>query len=117
MTRCKICKVPLNGFLSAIGKAFFNIRRSSIDPEICNKCAAKGKEDNVKNNNIISDDKTYQCQICSRVIHSEHAIEHIKAEEYLINLIKKDHPKWQHKGTTCQECIQYYRKLIKDAEI
>ncbi len=117
MIRCRICKVPLVGFLSAIGKAFFNIRRSTVDPEICNKCAAKAGDSGRKNKNIITDDKSYQCQICARIIHSNHAIEHIKAEEYLINLIRKNHPKWQHKEPTCPECLEYYRKLIKDAEI
>ncbi len=115
MTRCKICKVPLTGFLSNIGKAFFNIRRSDQDPEICNKCASKERDAAVENANL--NDKTYQCQICSRTVHQQHALEHIKAEEYLIELIKKDHPQWKHKGPTCQECIEYYRKLIKDAEI
>jgi hypothetical protein len=61
--------------------------------------------------------KTYKCQICERIVHEEHAIEHIKAEEYLIALIKKDHPQWKHKEPTCLECIKYYRRLIKDAEI
>jgi len=112
-----MCKVPLNGFLSAIGKAFFNIRRSDSDPEICNKCATKVKESGIKNKNMVLEEKIYQCQICRRAIHTEHAIEHIKAEEYIINLIKKDHPKWQHKGPTCEDCLQYYRKLVKDAEI
>lgn len=115
MTRCKICKVPLTGFLSAMGKAFFNIRRSETDPEICNKCA--NKEQSKAVDNAATDDKTYQCQICARNIHSQHAIEHIKAEEYLISLIKKEHPNWNHKGATCSECLEYYRKLIKNAEI
>lgn len=115
MVRCKICKVPLTGFLSNIGKAFFNIRPSEKDPEVCNKCA--GKEQVKPAASINVDDKTYQCQICSRTVHQEHALEHIKAEEYLINLIKKDHPEFQHKGPTCKECVEYYRKLIKDAEI
>lgn len=115
MTRCKICKVPLTGFLSNIGKAFFNIRRSEGDPEVCNKCVVK--KQNKTAGDINSDDTIYQCQICSRAVHQQHALEHIKAEEYLINLIKKDHPQFQHKGPTCQECIEYYRKLIKNAEI
>lgn len=117
MIRCKICKVPLSGFLGAIGKFFFNVRRSDVDSVICNKCAAKEKDNSIKNKNIASEDKTYQCQICSRIISTEHAIEHIKAEEYLIKLITKDHPGWHHNGHTCEECIQYYRRLVKDAEI
>ncbi|MCK9573544.1 MAG: hypothetical protein M0R20_03970 [Candidatus Omnitrophica bacterium] len=115
MVRCKICKVPLAGFLSNIGKAFFNIRRSEGDPEVCNKCANKKQE--ALTEGINPDDKTYQCQICSRAVHQQHALEHVKAEEYLIELIKKDHPEFRHKGPTCKECIEYYRKLIKNAEI
>lgn len=115
MVRCKICKVPLTGFMANIGKAFFNIRRSEPDSEVCNKCA--GKEQNKTAEAVNQSDKTYQCQICSRTVHQEHALEHIKTEEYLIELIKKDHPQWQHKGPTCKECIEYYRKLVKDAEI
>ena len=106
MRRCKICKFPLDGFLSSIGKLFLRVRPSSQNPEICNKCA-----------DIQTEPKQYQCQICQRMVHKEHAIMHAKAEEYLINLIKKDHPQWQQKGPTCKECIEYYRKLIKEAEI
>ncbi|MDD4955148.1 MAG: hypothetical protein PHP17_03820 [Candidatus Omnitrophica bacterium] len=115
MVRCKICKVPLTGFLGNIGKAFFGIRRSEKDAEICNKCAGKGHNESASLVNQSS--KTYQCQICSRTIHQEHALEHIKTEEYLINLIKKDHPEFQHKGPACKECVEYYRKLVRDAEI
>jgi hypothetical protein len=116
MVRCKICKVPLTGFLSNIGKAFFNIRPSEQDPKICNKCINKeqGKAA-VKSGGLT--EETYQCQICSRTVHQRHALEHIKAEEYLINLIKKDHPEFQRKEPACKECIEYYRKLVKDAEI
>lgn len=64
-----------------------------------------------------SDDKTYKCQICGRMIHEKHSIEHIKAEEYLIELIRKDHSHWKNKKPTCQECVEYYRKLVKNNEI
>ena len=61
--------------------------------------------------------KTYKCQICQRMIDEDHALTHIKAEEYLIALITKDHPQWGQKDPTCKECIEYYRKLIKEAAI
>jgi hypothetical protein len=51
------------------------------------------------------------------MILESHAIEHIKTEEYLMGLISKDHPKWSKKDPVCQECIDYYRKLVEDAEI
>lgn len=61
--------------------------------------------------------KQYKCPICGRRIDSKAALMHIKAEEYLISLIKKDHPDWQKGHRACDICITYYRKLIKDAEI
>ena len=64
-----------------------------------------------------SDDVMYQCQVCKRMVHESHSLEHIKAEEYLISLIQKDHPQWQDKEPTCKECIEYYQKLVKDSEI
>jgi hypothetical protein len=42
---------------------------------------------------------------------------HAKAEEYMINLIKKDHPEWNKGKKTCNACIDYYRELVKKAEI
>ncbi len=59
----------------------------------------------------------YRCQICDREIDDFASIPHIKAEEYLIGLIKKDHPEWQNHKDTCGKCIEYYRKLVKDAEL
>lgn len=59
----------------------------------------------------------YRCQLCGRQVHAKVALMHIKAEEYLIDLIKKDHPHY-HKGSRfCDVCITYYRKLVKNAEI
>lgn len=117
MTRCKVCKVPLTGFLSIIGKTLFNIKPSSHDSQVCSKCVGKQTNDHADNEADKSKGKKYKCQICERIVHEAHAIEHIKAEEYLMELIKKDHPQWRHKEPTCKECIDYYRKLIKDAEI
>ena len=59
----------------------------------------------------------YKCQICNREIDDFASLTHIKAEEYLINLIKRDHPEWDHDEKTCHKCVEYYRKLVKDAEI
>jgi len=67
--------------------------------------------------NAFTGGKKYKCKICERMINEKHSLEHAKAEEYLINLIKKDHPKWEQKDSTCPECIEYYRKLIKQSEI
>ena len=59
----------------------------------------------------------YKCQICEREIDEFAGIAHVKAEEYLIELIRKNHPEWKEDKQTCPKCIEYYRKLVKDAEI
>ena len=64
-----------------------------------------------------SKSKKYRCQICRKTVHQAHSLEHVKAEEYLLNLIRKDHPQWEQKELTCPECVEYYRKLMKQAEI
>lgn len=66
---------------------------------------------------VITGKKKYRCHICGRLIHQSCSLEHAKAEEYLLSLIKKDHPKWRQGDPTCPECIDYYRKLIDQAEI
>ncbi|MBU2251791.1 MAG: hypothetical protein KKH25_05990 [Candidatus Omnitrophica bacterium] len=116
MLRCKICKVPLNGFLGKIAKAIFKAGPSGVDSEVCNKCQ-DNQQPAAKKSKAGGSGETYQCQICQRMIHQEHSLEHIKAEEYIIELIKKDHKQWQHKGPTCRECIEYYRRLVNETEI
>lgn len=59
----------------------------------------------------------YKCQICEREIDDFVAIAHIKAEEYLLELILRDHPEWKEHEKTCHECVEYYRKLIKEGEL
>lgn len=59
----------------------------------------------------------YKCQICEREIDEFAGITHIKAEEYIIDLIRKDHPEWHEDKKTCHKCVEYYRKLIKEAEL
>jgi len=59
----------------------------------------------------------YKCQICDREIDDYASLAHIKAEEYLIDLIKRDHPEWKEKNGTCKKCIEYYKKLVKETEI
>jgi hypothetical protein len=60
---------------------------------------------------------THKCQICDREIDDFASIAHVKAEEYLIELILKDHPEWREKDKTCLKCVEYYRKLVKETEI
>lgn len=59
----------------------------------------------------------YRCRICDRDIDDYVSISHIKAEEYIIGLIRRDHPEWKESDLTCHRCIEYYRKLVKQTEI
>ena len=61
--------------------------------------------------------KNYTCQICERAVDEANALTHIKAEEYLLELIRKDHPEWKEDKKTCPKCVEYYRELIKKAKI
>lgn len=112
--KCKICNVPLTGFLGKAARIIFKIEPSAKDEEICNKCIEK---DNSLNTVAQTPEKKYNCEICNRFISEEHALVHVKTEEYLLKLIKKDHPAWSGKSPLCKECVEYYRKLIKDGEI
>lgn len=81
-------------------------RMNSSEEDVC-----------VFDSEVKKEPKKYKCQICNRMIEEEHAIMHIKTEEYIINLIKKDHPRWKHQDIACRECIEYYRRLVKEAEL
>ncbi|MCF7908880.1 MAG: hypothetical protein K9L86_08440 [Candidatus Omnitrophica bacterium] len=117
MLRCKVCKVPLSGFLSKLARVLCKVKPSTEENGVCSKCADKpiGEKNKVPLDHLKG--KKYECKICKRMIHEEHSLEHVKAEEYLIELIRKDHSNWQHKDPTCKECIEYYRKLVKETEI
>jgi hypothetical protein len=59
----------------------------------------------------------YHCQICDRDIDDFASLAHIKAEEYLLDLIRRDHPEWHEGKKTCNKCVEYYRKLVKENEV
>jgi len=59
----------------------------------------------------------HKCQICGREIDDAVGLAHIKAEEYLIELIRRDHREWDKTKGTCDLCLEYYRELIKRTEI
>lgn len=105
MVKCKHCGVPLSGFLNIIPAMLFQVKPSSSDPILCNRCAAREKE------------KRYKCHLCGRMIHENRSLEHIKAEEYFVNLIRKDHSHWGEREPSGKECVDYYRQLIQKAEI
>ncbi len=105
MKKCQKCKVPLEGRVAAVLKKIVKITVSGVDPDFCNRCRPAAREGG------------YVCQICNRPVSEAHALTHVKAEEYLLGLIKKDHPEWKESDGTCPECIAYYRKLIKEANI
>ncbi|MCF7893634.1 MAG: hypothetical protein K9L84_01030 [Candidatus Omnitrophica bacterium] len=120
MKRCKVCGKALSGLRGKMRKIFFNQYPSDKDQDICNKCVGNIAPDQ-SNKRIdklpTSEDEKYQCPVCKRMIHQSHALEHIKTEEYLMKLISKDHPRWGKEEPICKECIDYYRKLVDDAEI
>lgn len=103
MNSCKLCGVPLRGFLALIPRLLFGVRASRDSSIVCNKCATKNK--------------MYRCSICSRMIHEATAIEHVKAEEYFISLIRKDHSYWGDKIPTEEECLNHYREMVRKTEI
>ena len=105
MKKCKICNVPLSGFLGKVAKTIARIKPSEKFLGICNKC--EPKEGGGK----------YVCQICGREIDESAALMHAKAEEYLLELIRRDHPEWKKDKDTCYHCVEYYRTLVNKAEI
>jgi disulfide oxidoreductase YuzD len=120
MKKCKICGAALDGVMGKVRKLFFNQYPSDEVSDICNRCITSVTSKETKHKLEKSDtkkDEKYQCPVCKRMIHQSHALEHIKSEEYLMKLIAKDHPKWGKEEPICKECIDYYRKLVEDAEI
>ncbi len=105
MKRCQRCRVPLEGRVAAVLKKVLKITASKDNPDFCNKCRPAPKGGG------------YVCRICNRTVSEAHALAHVKAEEYLLGLIKKDHPEWKESDDTCPECIAYYRKLIDKTNI
>ncbi len=55
----------------------------------------------------------YQCPRCGRYIEGARILAHAKAEEYLIGLIKRDHPEWVEPEGTCLRCGTYYQALVE----
>jgi len=105
MKRCQKCNIPLEGVVSKLLGAARLVSRSKEDPSLCNRCVKENKK------------KDYTCQICDRAVDEATALTHIKAEEYLLELIRKDHPEWKEDNKACPKCVEYYRELIKKAKI
>jgi len=103
MRCCKQCGVPLDGLLSVVPKILFGVKPSEENVSWCNKCVKKYK--------------MYKCHICARMIHESNSLEHIKAEEYFISLIRKDHSHWGQRTPQEEECLAYYRELVRKTEI
>lgn len=120
MKKCKVCGRALNGLMAKIKKIFLNRPLAGKGQDVCGKCSGNSqlnKSEKKVDKPTNKEDEKYQCPICKRMIHQSHALEHVKTEEYLMKLISKDHPKWGKKYPVCKECIDYYRKLVEDAEI
>lgn len=56
---------------------------------------------------------TDRCPRCGKDIPAPMLLAHAKAEEYLIELIQRDHPEWVQPDGTCPRCKFYYRVLAK----
>lgn len=54
-----------------------------------------------------------RCPRCGKTFQGPMLLAHAKAEEYLIGLIKRDHPEWIEPGGTCPGCVAYYRVLVE----
>ncbi len=54
-----------------------------------------------------------RCPRCGENIQESILLPHVKAEEYLIELIKRDHPNWVQSDGKCPPCVDYYRTLIE----
>ena len=106
MKTCLKCKKPIKPEAVAFIKKIFK-RPAATQASLCSDCSRPKKNDAAD----------YKCQICDRTVDESNALTHIKAEEYLLNLIKKDHPEWKETHGACPECINYYRELIKKAKI
>ena len=78
MKRCQKCNVPLEGAFSVLVKKVLKCRTSDENPSVCNRCSNDAKINTA----------AYTCQICNRAIDEGSALTHIKAEEYLLHLIK-----------------------------
>ena len=55
----------------------------------------------------------YQCPRCGRYIEGSSVLAHAKAEEYLVGLIKRDHPAWVEPKGTCLRCETFYQALVE----
>lgn len=105
MKKCKKCGVPLSGLLGKVSGVIARVKSSEKFLGLCNKCEPKEKT------------SKYVCQICAREVSESDALVHVKAEEYLLELIRRDHPEWKEDKNTCPHCIEYYRALINKAKI
>lgn len=56
---------------------------------------------------------SYRCPRCGRDIEESILLPHVKAEEYLIGLIRRDHPEWVLSNGECPRCKGYYRALVE----
>lgn len=105
MKRCRTCRAPLEGPLGIIAKKLFRLKPSDYDPDLCNKCVPREKKG------------TYICAVCHRPIDEHNALTHIKSEEYLLELIRRDHPEWKEEQGACPKCVEYYRELIQKGNL
>ncbi len=52
------------------------------------------------------------CPLCDKKVDKEDFIYHNEIEEVLIDLIKKNHPRWISKDGACPKCLERYRDIF-----
>lgn len=62
-------------------------------------------------------ERMYRCSRCGKIIRGSLLLVHTKAEEYIIELLKRDHPEWVDHNGACSHCEQYYQALVERAGI
>ena len=57
--------------------------------------------------------RTVSCGICGHAAPSLSSV----AEDYVLDLIRKDHPEWVREDGACPECLAYYSTLDAQIEV
>ncbi len=117
MDRCRKCGFPLKGMLARLFAGLLGCRSAKDGSGLCQRCAPGSKAGSRTPDGSASSKGAYTCRICERTMEESAALTHVKTEEYLLELIRKDHPEWREHDAMCPKCVDYYRELIKKGKI
>ena len=56
------------------------------------------------------------CPLCSEAVADESLILHMEVDEWLLQLVLKDHPEWKQSDGACKRCWGVIDQLKRDAE-